>query len=113
MSGWTENAACRDMPKEAFFPTGDPRSPSYKTAVAAAKALCAACPVIMECREAGATEFGVWGALDEGERGFRLPRRPPMHCGTTQGHGLHLRRGEEPCPACVEAYEAKQAERRK
>jgi WhiB family transcriptional regulator, redox-sensing transcriptional regulator len=58
------DAACRGMDAETFFPSadGDP---------AAAKEVCATCPVAAACL-AFALEhgerFGVWGGLDEKER---------------------------------------------
>ena len=57
---------------------------------AAAKAICASCPVVEPCREFGRLhhEYGVWGGENEEKRvraGYRLNapvgvrKRPPMH----------------------------------
>ena len=46
-TGWAETAACRDMPKSAFFGTvgfGDGRA-VYREA----RKACAGCPVILDC----------------------------------------------------------------
>jgi hypothetical protein len=42
--------------------------------VSEARAICAGCPVVVECADAGATEaYGVWGGMSVMER--RLARR--------------------------------------
>lgn len=70
--GWREDAACAGVPTDLFFPLSeDPE------AAAAAKAVCAQCPVQEAClRYALATNQteGVWGGLDANER-RRLRRR--------------------------------------
>ncbi len=69
---WRGEAACAEVPSEVFFPAGE-----EPEAAAAAKAVCARCPVSEEClRFALATNQteGVWGGLDANER-RRLRRR--------------------------------------
>lgn len=100
---WASSAACRDLPKPMFFPQGDPRSPQYQKAVAAAKLVCAGCPVISECREAGKGLDGIWGGLDAHERGVRRSHRLPASCGTPAGYKRHWRRREDPCDECLRA----------
>lgn len=59
---WHDDAACRGMCPDLWFPARgeDPRP---------AKAVCATCPVIERCAEAGWAEyFGVWGGLSERAR---------------------------------------------
>ena len=70
--GWTERAACRDAPGNDFFVD---LCHSHKAAeIAAAKAICAKCPVSKQCLSAGLEEeFGIWGGLAAEER-RRLPR---------------------------------------
>ena len=64
---WREDAACRDLDTAIFFPETD-------EATAAAKAVCATCPVREACLQFALVtrqDDGVWGGLDENER-----RRP-------------------------------------
>lgn len=66
---WTNRAACLGAEPELFFPVGS--GGMALSDVAAAKAICARCPVVMECREYATRSrqpFGVWGGLDEEER---------------------------------------------
>lgn len=61
---WMQDALCAQTDPEAFFPDkgGSTR---------AAKAICARCPVIQECREwalANDVRFGIFGGLSERER---------------------------------------------
>jgi len=67
--GWRGRAACVDVDHDLFFPVGvtGPAVPQ----IAAAKAVCARCPVRAECLQfAVATnqEYGVWGGTSEEER---------------------------------------------
>ena len=65
---WRLDAACRDL--DIFFP-------ETEEAVAAAKAVCAACPVREACLEFALItrqDDGVWGGLEENER-RRVRRR--------------------------------------
>ncbi len=58
---WHLQAACRGKPIEWFFPAkGQPSS--Y------AKAVCAECPVIDRCAQAGAGEAGIWAGVTERQR---------------------------------------------
>lgn len=47
--GWMEEAACRGLDPELFFPDRD----GSKTRIAQAKAICAGCPVLFDCRAHG------------------------------------------------------------
>jgi WhiB family redox-sensing transcriptional regulator len=63
---WRKDAACRGKPTATFFPE---RGPEEKLAVAAAKEICASCPVRRRCLEAGMSESrGIWGGLTPPER---------------------------------------------
>lgn len=67
---WREEAACRDADTTVFFPTTDEEA-------AAAKAICAVCPVREPCllfALSNREEQGVWGGLTETER-RRVRRR--------------------------------------
>lgn len=66
---WRFLAKCADYDPDLFFPVGS-SGPALRQA-ARAKAVCAQCPVRVDCLEwAQATEqtHGVWGGLDEVER---------------------------------------------
>lgn len=67
---WVVFAACRDADPDLFFP-------GSKAAEAAAKALCAMCPVRYDCHEyslEARESFGVWGGLNEKQRRMMLRR---------------------------------------
>ncbi|MBB2909554.1 WhiB family redox-sensing transcriptional regulator [Streptosporangium becharense] len=76
--GWATRGACRTSDPDLFFPL----TPSVEHE-ARAKAVCAGCAVLKECRayalRAGEPE-GIWGGLTvEERRGMRFPagwRRP-------------------------------------
>jgi len=61
---WMQDALCAQTDPEAFYP-------DEHGSVAPAKAVCAVCPVLAECRayalETG-QRFGVWGGLSANER---------------------------------------------
>lgn len=66
---WTERASCRGVDPGLFFP-------ARGESLAAARAVCAGCPVRRECLEhalAQPEKFGVWGGTSERER--RVLRR--------------------------------------
>ncbi|GIH89542.1 WhiB family transcriptional regulator [Planobispora siamensis] len=70
--GWAARSACRGSDPELFFPL----SPSAEQE-SRAKAICARCPVMDDCRayavRAGEPE-GIWGGLTVQERrGLRFP----------------------------------------
>ncbi|MFD3844787.1 WhiB family transcriptional regulator [Streptomyces microflavus] len=72
---WSVNAACKEEETEIFYP--GPSNPGVNSAYA--KTFCARCPVRAQCLEealARREEYGVWGGLDEKERGalFRNAR---------------------------------------
>lgn len=67
---WRQDAACRDLDTNLFFPATDEEA-------GRARAICATCPVREECLEfalATHQDDGVWGGLTETER-RRLRRR--------------------------------------
>lgn len=61
---WYEHAECRGAPAAVFYPTqGESTAP--------AKAVCARCPVSVECLAWAldhGEKFGVWGGTSERER---------------------------------------------
>lgn len=70
--GWKDQAACRGMDPDVFFPgRGD------RAGVVKAKQICAGCPVVEECREyafARGEKHGIYGGLSEFDR-RRIRRR--------------------------------------
>ncbi|SDW37847.1 WhiB family transcriptional regulator, redox-sensing transcriptional regulator [Amycolatopsis xylanica] len=72
---WRENAACRDIDPELFFPVSE-LGPGARQ-VAQAKAVCGACPVRAKCLDYaldnGLTS-GIFGGTTEGERRNLLRR---------------------------------------
>ncbi|MBG0813513.1 WhiB family transcriptional regulator [Planomonospora sp. ID82291] len=70
--GWAVRGACRESDPELFFPVAP--SPEQEER---AKAVCAGCPVLADCRayavRVGEPE-GIWGGLTVRERrGLRFP----------------------------------------
>ncbi|WP_042368135.1 WhiB family transcriptional regulator [Streptacidiphilus neutrinimicus] len=75
---WQDQAACADVDTRLFFHPAGERGTMFEERERAAKRICAACPVLAECREYAlecAEEFGVWGGLTENERGEVRRRR--------------------------------------
>ena len=68
---WQLEGACRDADAELFFHPEGERGPSRAAREAAAKAVCARCPVAEPCRRYALETretYGVWGGLSESER---------------------------------------------
>ncbi|MCI9888295.1 WhiB family transcriptional regulator [Micrococcales bacterium 31B] len=68
---WQYQGACRQAEATLFFHPDGERGPSRRKRDAAAKAVCAQCPVIEICRKqalAMREPYGVWGGLTEDER---------------------------------------------
>ncbi len=66
---WRDQARCRDMDSELFFPIG--HSIVDKMQEASAKAVCAPCPVRRRCLQWAVDHDcvdGVWGGMGELER---------------------------------------------
>lgn len=68
---WIARAGCREVPPEVFFPVAV-AGPAFERQVAAAKAVCAGCPVRSECLAwalaDGALADGIAGGLTAEER---------------------------------------------
>jgi WhiB family redox-sensing transcriptional regulator len=110
--GWRTAAACIAADDtELWFPAG--LTAPYRNQIAEAKAVCARCPVMDQCREwalATGVDAGIWGGLDWEE--LRLQRRrdrrgrgrPALSpCGTPAAYRRHLRRQEPIDEACRNA----------
>lgn len=67
---WRADARCRGLDPELFFPVG--RGIHARDRTAAAKSICAQCPVRRECLAwalgSPVIIWGVWGGTDEDER---------------------------------------------
>ena len=68
---WQLHGACRGKDTELFFHPEGERGPRRANREASAKAVCASCPVLLQCRThalAAREPYGVWGGLSEHER---------------------------------------------
>ncbi len=76
---WQARAACRGEHAYLFFPPNHfERKHEKLQRETAAKAICARCPVIEECREyalAIREPHGIWGGMTEQERKEALAQR--------------------------------------
>lgn len=75
---WQYRGACRDADSEIFFHPEGERGGTRKRRDEAAKAVCATCPVLEQCREyalSNAEPYGVWGGMTEEERQQYLQRK--------------------------------------
>ena len=82
--GWQWRAACRGETSSLFFPPAHfERGEEKRSRERKAKAICAGCPVRIECLEyaVGIREsHGVWGGLNELERrGLIREREKGLH----------------------------------
>ena len=69
IDSWRDAAACRSVEPDLFFPIGT--TGTAVDHIAAAKAVCATCPVTRECLEFALEtnqDSGVWGGTSEEER---------------------------------------------
>jgi Transcription factor WhiB len=109
------SAACRGLVDD-IGPTERDRLffPSRGQAVGPGKQVCAGCPVREECADYAIAHHireGIWGGLSSRERRKVARERntpyklPPIAHGTYGGFGTHVRRGELPCWACIDARE--------
>ncbi len=75
---WQNSGACRDLPSEMFFHPDGERGPSRRRRENQALAVCAACPVIQQCRRQALAiqePYGIWGGLTEEDRTAILNKR--------------------------------------
>jgi WhiB family redox-sensing transcriptional regulator len=69
---WQLLGACREADPRLFFHTEGERGAARRGRDEAARAVCAGCPVIEQCRRHAITvrePYGVWGGLTEDDRG--------------------------------------------
>ena len=75
---WQYDGACREADPTLFFHPEGERGAARRRRAEAAKAVCATCPVIDQCREHSLTvrePYGVWGGMSEDERALALADR--------------------------------------
>jgi WhiB family redox-sensing transcriptional regulator len=68
---WQLDGSCRTADPRLFFHPEGERGPARRERDAAAKAVCASCPVLQQCRRHALTvrePYGVWGGLTEDDR---------------------------------------------
>ena len=109
-TAWMDGAACVDRPDLDWFPHR-----TATAAIAAAKAVCATCPVATECLEAATTNremSGIWGGVTAPGRHYRRNRQLLVRHGTAAGYRAHLRRKQRPCFECAAAARVYEADRR-
>lgn len=100
---WQFYAACQNKDETLFFHPPGERGSTRRRRDALAKAICATCPVMMQCREQSLRvrePYGVWGGLSEHEREALLeplgaekehaPTSPEPTAGTPLLGRLHL-----------------------
>lgn len=74
---WQYDGLCREVDPDSFFSPEAERGPRRHAREAAAKALCARCPVIDACLDHALKvkePYGVWGGLTASERENRCSR---------------------------------------
>jgi WhiB family transcriptional regulator, redox-sensing transcriptional regulator len=68
---WQLHGACRGLDVERFFHPDGERGPRRRNREAAAKAVCASCPVLAQCATHALRSrepYGIWGGLSETDR---------------------------------------------
>ena len=68
---WQMSGACRNLDSGMFFHPENERGLARAARESQAKQICAACPVLQQCRRHALTvrePYGIWGGLSESER---------------------------------------------
>lgn len=68
---WQLDSACRGLDSDIFYHPDGERGSARERRVSTAKAICAACPVMAQCRAHALKTrepYGVWGGLGEEDR---------------------------------------------
>ena len=88
---WQERGACRKVDPTIFFHPQNERGSSRIRRDRQAKAVCAACPVRLECADYAVRArepYGVWGGLSEDDRERIYRRLDSRHYPRGKGDGL-------------------------
>jgi WhiB family redox-sensing transcriptional regulator len=75
---WQLSALCRNIDCTIFFAADDERGAQRVMHERIAKAVCARCPVVADCRRhalRAREPFGVWGGMTASERRTKLAQR--------------------------------------
>lgn len=119
-TSWTPQAACHGL-TPLMFPD-EPNTKDQTRAINQAKAVCAECPVLAQCRDwalavTNKIEGGVIAGMYEDElahaRRTTVQRRAQnraRRCGTPTAYAAHLANGER-CDVCLEAHNRKKPPR--
>lgn len=76
---WQLDGDCRGLDSSVFFHPEGERGHARAQRERRAKAICAGCPVLVQCRShAMSTDevYGIWGGMSENERAVARRRRP-------------------------------------
>ena len=97
---WQLDAACRGMDSSTFFHPTEEHRVARQRRIDAAKEICAACPVLTDCRSYALRTreaYGIWGGLSEferaiilGLRSLRYPAKEVRDYVTTQSDPIHF-----------------------
>nr|WP_107451593.1 WhiB family transcriptional regulator [Actinacidiphila rubida] len=111
---WSDGAPCHGN-GDLFYPEDYGNETLQNAKIAAAKAICDACPVLRDCGRWAILRpepFGIWGGMTVRERG-RVRRRMGKSanpigrslqpCGTQAAIRRHHRKKEPLCRACHDA----------
>ncbi len=88
---WQEDGACRECDPLLFFHPQNERGSARDKRDRAAKQVCAACPVRLECADYAVRArepYGVWGGLSEEEREAIYTRLDRRHYPRRRGEGI-------------------------
>ena len=88
---WQDHGACREADPTVFFHPQNERGTSRLARDRAAKRVCAACTVRLECADyaiRAREPYGVWGGLSEEERELVYRRLDSRHYPRERGAGL-------------------------
>lgn len=108
----TAACAAPQYDPELWFP-----NPTDLLAVTEAKAICATCPLIRQCRDYALDpriSDGIWGGMSEAERRAARARPKPSvprseaRCGTEAGYQRHYADKTRRCQPCLDAHAQEQ-----
>jgi WhiB family redox-sensing transcriptional regulator len=88
---WQLQGACRRTDPDTFFHPEGERGPRKEARDRAAKAICAGCPVLVQCRRHSLQvrePYGVWGGLTEEEREAAIAEAPSRAAGAQRARSL-------------------------
>jgi WhiB family redox-sensing transcriptional regulator len=97
---WQLRAACRGEDSALFFHPENERGEARAARDAAAKAVCATCPVVVQCARHALRvrePYGVWGGMSEDERAALYERElsEPLRLAAARPAGAHDRRDDD------------------